>query len=1106
MIKKSFHIVLLLCLCHAILLHAQDANNLIENSGFADKTFPPASWEIINSSRGVLSIEQEGDLRYLRMEFSDMGRGGITQSIKLMPDVKALSVSAWLRGNGIIHGGQDYQRGCFEFFFYDAKGQRLGGFPKLMVPNSADWKKYAQVREVPDGAVSVRVSCVNHGGKGVYDFANLNILGLTQKQLLLSSQNDLKLQAKWSTKNRYAIYEPGEKVELQFTVQGSRAPGETILWQLFDHQQKLKQGEIAVPAGSGPFSQSITLSPERYGYFQVKARLSLSGVMLPKRGTAPAGCVTFGILPNIEALPLKHMDDSRFGVQGTTFIDTGKFMQGDPYNAYYKALGVRWVHRNRRLHELEPVPNAFKPRVTAESLKHAWPYDWDNRMAPLVDAHGVPQWLIDGPRELREQKNYSNTFDAQKYPPRDDQAYGNILEKVAREMANLHEHRFTYMKHNYYQIQWEPDWYWLGSDEQLVQMYRTAYQSIHAADPNAQLLGCNFGVLQTGNDWMARMFRLGLGKWMDGIVTHAYYTYKAPPEIGIRPQMQRLVQMVHQYMGPDTMIMHSEWGDHWDGDYVTQSISPDQLRDEMSHNLRGHLIVLGEGADATWFFYAADLGKRGGGMAFNLEPNPRYGPTIISPKPLTMGVATMTRLLEGTTNLGVIDYMGVNVLGYAFDRDGQTILALWSTDGKSHTIKLPAQNNVRLCDSFGNSSALITDAHMITVTLSDLPSYVIGLSRDCLPNQTVQAYPGQSLEQSSSPMLAMRGAQTATLLSNQVPTLMQTGTWLLASQHPQTGELSNFKRLVVANALKMKLMPTKDKTTSGYQLQVQNFSDQDQTVKVQIQNEFQTLAIPTNKSSTLFLEGSQLQLDDGFYRLNAWDQAGRKLTASVSARSLLNTFTHTPKIDGNWRDWQLEMFQRVGGDEALVYRKAPLIGPKDFSFDYALAHDDKALYGIFKVSDDTHLPPTNPNQTWRGDSIQITFGLDLRANGDWGSLRRISLHLPTDQQAAIAREVIGPPPIPPVMGQLLDDSQLRCRVQRDDQAGMTVYEFAIPLSQIGSKDQLAKYKHIGFGALINDADTLEQISDDARKTMTVAEGAGLFSLHPKLGLFPLDIK
>ena len=88
------------------------------------------------------------------------------------------------------------------------------------------------------------------------------------------------------------------------------------------------------------------------------------------------------------------------------------------------------------------------------------------------------------------------------------------------------------------------------------------------------------------------------------------------------------------------------------------------------------------------------------------------------------------------------------------------------------------------------------------------------------------------------------------------------------------------------------------------------------------------------------------------------------------------------------------------------------------------------------------------------------------------------------------------------MGQALN-SQIPCVIKRDNTQGITVYELAIPWQELSLDAHVNQLEHIGFGALVNDADTLEQITADARKTMTVGTGAGLFTTQPTLGLFPL---
>lgn len=1102
--------ILLLLMMHGAMgyrLLAQSSTNLIQNSTFMGHNQTPDQWHLMGSEKPI-HIENKSGLTFLRIHANFSITSGIEQIQPLPQGAKAISVHAWLKGKNIRCGQYDWQRGCFEFQFINDKGKRIGGFPKIMVPNANTWKKFHQVRQVPKGATALKIKCVNYDGTGTFDFTNLKIFTLAEKQLLLTSANSLVIDAAFKTKSRYAIYEPGEKITLQFTVKGNRIAPDQILWQLRNNQQALLQsGKIAVPAGSKIYQADLPLAPKSSGYFELHAILKSNGTTISKLGTRPAGCVTFGILPNLKALPIKHADDSRFGIQGTTFIQTGKFMQGDPYNEYYKMLGVRWVHRNRRLQELEPTPGSYKPKTNQASLKHSWPYDWNNQLATLVDAHSVPQWLIDGPENIKQKKRYSPTFDGQKYPPADYVAYGDILEKVARETANLKQHRFTYTQKNYYQIHWEPDWYWLGSDPQFVEMYRTAHQRIHKVDQDAMLLGCNFGVIRTGNDWLERMFKIGLGNYLDGIVTHAYYTYQAPPEVGIRPEIKRLVSMSKKFLKPDAPIIHSEWGLHWGKDYTVESVPLSKLHQELSESLRGHLIILGEGVDATWFFYAADHGVRGGGMAYTLQPVPSVGTVILSPKPLTMGVATLTRMLEGTQSLGSIDYLGPHVLGYAFNRAGKKMIALWSTDGKTRDLTLPAKATAKVYDCFGNPQTIQPHSHSITVNVSDLPIYITDIGNATIPENNIAAYPGDQLQlntiSSSQTYILSQGQQSFPVINKTIPPFISTGQWLLAKQNNQTGKLSDLSKLQIQTPYQTKLIPHLNGKTTGYQLQIKNISRSSRSIRIQCQGALKNIHVPVNQTVNILLQPSDMSLNRGQYEVAIQDIAGQNIHVSIPAKPILNTFKRSVKVDGNVRDWQLEMFQRVAGKDALAYDKAPLSGLADLSFDYALAYDDKALYAIFKVKDQTHLPPINVNESWRGDSIQIAMGSGLTHDGRWQSIRRFSFVLSKDTKKTDVRLVVGPPPLPPIMGQSLNP-QIPCVIKRDEVQGITVYELAIPWAELSLANPIGRLEHIGFGAIINDADTLEQITADARKTMTVGQGAGLFTTQPTLGLFPLQ--
>ncbi len=99
---------------------------------------------------------------------------------------------------------------------------------------------------------------------------------------------------------------------------------------------------------------------------------------------------------------------------------------------------------------------------------------------------------------------------------------------------------------------------------------------------------------------------------------------------------------------------------------------------------RTHRILLGEGADQTYVFFGPDFpGKIGYGTFFDLDnPQAAFGTTNISPKPAAMEVATMTRVLDGTTTLGPVKNTPTGVYAYSFQQigNGKVITALWTHD------------------------------------------------------------------------------------------------------------------------------------------------------------------------------------------------------------------------------------------------------------------------------------------------------------------------------------------------------------------------------------------------------------------------------------------
>ena len=559
----------------------------------------------------------------------------------------------------------------------------------------------------------------------------------------VATESPVAVQAEFTTHARCPIYAPGEPVSLRLRVHGARERPDTLSWSVADFRGRLlERGSIAVPAGEAPWESVLRPRDHGAGYFEVVARLVGCGGTIRRAGSRPPGLASYGVLPAITALPLAHDDDSRFGVQGTNFVSTGEFMKGDPYDPLYALLGVRWVNLARKWFQLEPDrPGQHKPPLRPEEFTFK-PYEATDSLSLLTCVEGLPAWAIAWPAGS-EPKGPITHPQAQSYPPKDPAGYSDFLARVAAEQAALRRAHFPRMRQGYYQVHWEPDWHWKGTDEAFVRMYADAYKGIHQGDPQAVVMGAGYGVLSVGVDKLEKLLPMGLGKYLDGIATHAYYLEKpggpavpgtapnparllSPEEGGLVQDFRRLRRLMDTYLKPGAKLFQTEWGVNYGGARYS-NLSPDLLRRQAALVVRGHLICLGEGADLTFLFYTADYdGEDGFGLCFNLTmPNPSFGATHIAPKPACMAVAAMTRLLEGTTTLGPLD-LGAGAHAYAFQRGRQRLVAVWAPGKQPRRVSLRTGSaSATLFDLMGNQTRRRTPGGTLSLEVDANPQYVL---------------------------------------------------------------------------------------------------------------------------------------------------------------------------------------------------------------------------------------------------------------------------------------------------------------------------------------------------------------------------------------------
>ncbi|HEY3332188.1 MAG TPA: sugar-binding protein [Capsulimonadaceae bacterium] len=915
------------------------------------------------------------------------------------------------------------------------------------------------------------------------------------------------LQASFAQKTRYAIFDPGEAIPLWAQVTGWRQRSDTLTWDVRNWLgATVDSGSLTVPMGTDLWQGALPIKSYGAGYFEVHMSLKNADVTLLRAGSRPGGFVSYGVLPDVERVPLAWNDDARFGGQGTNFLESGKLMVGNPFRPLYPALGMKWAYDGYRMAERESkAAGTFKPITDPAEWSKKNDYDAAAGMTPLIDMHGIPEWLVAFPAG-QTHSGYALTSTGQSYAPNDWTVYANYIRNVAAEQVARRKALFPKQQHSYYQIHWEPDWHWKGEDSDFIKMYEVAHRAVHEGDPDAVLLGPNYGVMSTGNTHLARLFAKGLGQHLDGIATHSYYIpFGMPEDHDLPAQVRELVAMTRKYLKPGAKIINTEWGTDYHGDTILRA--HDLLRGEMAEFMRGHLICLGEGIDCTWYFYTADIGiEGGGGLVYNLTtPNPMYGAVAVSPKPVAMSGAAATRLLDGTKSLGRISFLGDNVLAYLFDRNGERIAVLWSKDGVSRDVAVPvgAADAVRY-DAMGNATRVATVDGVARIKVDDVPSYLRGLSPALYSSSTIagteipSALPGGSLtlpkNLQGAPLVAFRNGQTTPLTSSgsilSIPQSMQAGSWLLKTG-PSLAQAGAGQPIEIEAPVSI----TRDAASgSGLRVLLRNATPKLLQGSVSLSGNGRTIAVKPvalpARASVPFgidpaivaklgpVESVAVEFVDSFGVVSKSEPIRALSTKAALALKPVS-------MDGTLNDWQLEQFSTFDTRNDVSIGSGAWTGVADLSFRAGFRYDAANLYIGLKVRDDSHVQEFNGGDIWRQDSVQIGIGTVPGTSG-WKYTQKLAVALRSKDNAVVVSREAHTSTLPsgPV-------AAIRANVVRG--AGETYYILAIPWNQIVPNESgIPTAKKIAVGILVNDVDRQGKGTTDRKAMEAFGDGMGFF--------------
>jgi hypothetical protein len=545
----------------------------------------------------------------------------------------------------------------------------------------------------------------------------------------------------------------GNGVPFSLSVVTSATKADTVEWSITNSfNQVVGTGSFPVP--SGVQTTSIPVTSTIAGYFELSATLASEGGSMPARGTQPAGYIAFGVEPGavVPAVTYAYPDQHRFGMQG--FNDQ---------LAALNALGVRFTIDDREQSQEEPNgPNTYTP-----SLGDLDPFYASNpSIMRLIRLDGIPAW-----DSITGQFNDSYSL------PTNLTEYGQYMAKVGTDTANIGTAYYSSLRHNYYQVTWEPSAGWpiaggtAGANDTVadfVSLYQTVYTNLHSTDSKALVMGPtepfpNNGTTASGNRITGTP---GLCTYLDGVTTHGYYNAPTvpanPPELqdgmdaadaanALDNEMIAL-RSIMQTCKPNMILWATELGISYDVGVSYAGATQNQLYAQAAVAVRAHLITLGEGAQLTTYFFGPDFpdSLSGYGSFFDLNDSQgAFGATNLAPKPEAMAFAALSKIIDGTQTMGRYNLPTCNVANgcvhaYAFQQlgNGKVISALWvhnnsqwptggtysSTYSQPYTLTVDAagaSGTVIVLDMFGNSSTMSYSGGQVALTLTESPIYVI---------------------------------------------------------------------------------------------------------------------------------------------------------------------------------------------------------------------------------------------------------------------------------------------------------------------------------------------------------------------------------------------
>lgn len=491
---------------------------------------------------------------------------------------------------------------------------------------------------------------------------------------------------------------PGERHELLVTVED--AWGRTVASNALS----------LTTDAAGNWRGAYRAPGDRRGFFRLRARTE-DGVTLPKRGSRPAGCLTYAVVVSPADRPVLGEDEAFAGVHGEVYEGT----HVAPW------LGARQLMDNQRFF---PDGAAYGKELARRTATGWTAYGYC--ALALINRAGSHPWTFLSP-EGREWYRNCGTYWKAYSDPEGRRHYAEAVGRIAAAGRT----QTYFQKRRIYEPLWEPD-ISAPSPEAIVEGCRLAREAVKKADPDALIMGPTLCNVFQRNALFRQCCAAGLLEHIDIFSVHAYNPYPPEPNDFVA-NVREIKDILRAFGRADMPMVSTEHG------FSAPAGVDSELR-QMNGMVRQQLILLGEGFKFALPFVVKDYGgdfadcpEGDYGIFYNLTlelPNRRWSSKCVSPRPVAAALAAFSEVLDGFRPTAVIDTLGDTVLGYAYQNaQGATTIALWDWGEGPSSVDLPVGvENAEIVDVMGNARPVAAPGGVLRLDLGPSPVYVRGLS------------------------------------------------------------------------------------------------------------------------------------------------------------------------------------------------------------------------------------------------------------------------------------------------------------------------------------------------------------------------------------------